>query len=75
MATAFGSTQAQSVLTLRDVNSFLISGRPIANDIFAIETGIDIIWNQSFSLGVSYNGEFGNKTYENSFKALATFKF
>jgi fibronectin-binding autotransporter adhesin len=55
--------------------SFSSSGVPIDRDAFVAETGVNYAVSSSFTVGLSYAGQFGQRTIDNAFKGHLDWSF
>ncbi|MDH4981706.1 autotransporter outer membrane beta-barrel domain-containing protein [Hyphomicrobium sp. D-2] len=67
---AFGDVALHSVHTFAaGGDDFTVAGTPIAQDAAVVEAGLDLKLTAAASAGVSYSGQFGDRTTDNSFNA------
>lgn len=72
---AFGDTTPESIHAFAGGDAFTIAGVPISKDAALIEAGLDMDITSSATLGLAYQGQFGNGTTQNGFKANLSVKF
>ncbi|MEO4044636.1 autotransporter domain-containing protein [Hoeflea sp. CAU 1731] len=66
---AFGDVDPASTSTIAGSAPFSITGAPIAEDAAVVEAGIDIEASDNFTIGASYQGQFGHGAIANGFNA------
>jgi outer membrane autotransporter protein len=73
----FGDVTPTSLLafTTSPLNTFTISGAPIARDALVTEAGLDWRIKPNVIVGVFYSGSIGNKTYDNGINGKFEVKF
>lgn len=72
---AFGDTTPLSTHTFAGSDAFAIAGVPIAKDAALVEAGLDVNLSKAASLGLSYQGQFGNGATQNGFDARLNVSF
>lgn len=66
---AFGDASPLATLAFAGSDLFTVSGVPIAKDAAVLETGLDLNLTAAATLGISYQGQFGNGASQNGFNA------
>jgi outer membrane autotransporter protein len=64
---AFGDTTPLATLAFAGGSAFSVAGVPIAEDAALIEAGFDLDITRDASLGLSYQGQFGDGATQNGF--------
>lgn len=72
---AFGSVTPISTHAFADGDAFTIAGVPIAKDAALIEAGVDLDLTEAATLGLAYQGQFGDGAMQNGFKADLSVRF
>lgn len=72
---AYGDTTPVSVMSFAGGNPFTVSGVPIATDAAVTEAGLDLHIAPQATLGVSYNGQFGGGSVDQSVRGIFTMQF
>jgi outer membrane autotransporter protein len=72
---AYGDITPVSVMSFAGGNPFTVSGVPIATDAAVTEAGIDLHVAPQATLGVSYNGQFGDGSVDQSVRGIFTMQF
>jgi subtilase-type serine protease len=72
---AYGTVNPTSTQSFAGGDSFSVEGVPIGRDAAVIEAGLDFNASKNLTLGVSYSGQIGNGTQDNSAQAKLTYKF
>jgi outer membrane autotransporter protein len=72
---AFGDVTPVSRQAFTGSDAFTIAGVPLAQDSAIIEAGLDIAISKSATLGIAYNGQFGNGNAQNGVNATLEVKF
>lgn len=73
---AYGDTIPTATLSYASGSSaFMTGGVPIARDVAVVEAGLDFTLSPTATLGISYNGQFGNHLVDQSIKADLSMKF
>jgi outer membrane autotransporter protein len=72
---AYGDITPISTVSLEGGNAFSIAGVPIAVDEAVVEAGFDLQVNVRTTIGLSYGGQFGNATTDQSVRGNLTVRF
>ncbi|MBZ9857357.1 autotransporter outer membrane beta-barrel domain-containing protein [Mesorhizobium sp. CA13] len=72
---AFGDSALQSTLAFAGGDQFTIAGVPITGDTAIIEAGLDLKMAANAILGLSYSGQFGGGSVDNSARVNLGVKF
>jgi len=72
---AYGDITPVSVMSFAGGNPFTVSGVPIATDAAVTEAGLDLHVAPQATLGVSYNGQFGDGSVDQSVRGIFTMQF
>ena len=72
---AFDDTTPLSTAAFATGSAFSVAGTPLARDAAVLEAGLDFAMTRSASLGVSYDGQFGNGAHDNGFSAKLNVAF
>jgi subtilase-type serine protease len=72
---AYGTVNPTSTQSFAGGDSFSVEGVPIGRDAAVIEAGLDFNASKNLTLGVSYSGQIGSGTQDNSAQAKLTWKF
>lgn len=73
---AFGDvSQTAALAFMGGGNAFTVAGVPVAKNAAVVEAGLDFAFKQDLTLGVSYNGQFGNGVKDHGLKANLLWKF
>jgi outer membrane autotransporter protein len=72
---AFGDTTPLSRFAFSGSDAFTIAGAPIAKDTAVLQAGVDVKLSEMATLGLSYNGEFGDGAATNGVDARLGIKF
>ncbi|MBZ9967805.1 autotransporter outer membrane beta-barrel domain-containing protein [Mesorhizobium sp. BR1-1-2] len=72
---AFGDSAPQSTLAFAGGDQFTIAGVPITGDTAIIEAGLDLKMAANAILGLSYSGQFGGGSVDNSARVNLGVKF
>jgi fibronectin-binding autotransporter adhesin len=72
---AFGDVSQTAALAFMGGNAFTVAGVPVAKNAAVVEAGLDFAVKQDLTLGVSYNGQFGNGVKDHGLKANLLWKF
>jgi uncharacterized protein with beta-barrel porin domain len=63
------------VVSFSNGNPFTVTGVPIATDAAVTEAGLDLHIAPQATLGVSYNGQFGDGSVDRSVRGIFTMQF
>ena len=55
--------------------AFSVSGIPIDRDAFVVEAGMNYAVSSSFTVGLSYAGQFGERATDNAFRGNVNLRF
>ncbi|MBV9516544.1 MAG: autotransporter outer membrane beta-barrel domain-containing protein, partial [Hyphomicrobiales bacterium] len=55
--------------------AFSVSGIPIDRDAFVFEADMNYAVNSSFTVGLSYAGQFGERATDNAFRGNVNLRF
>ncbi|WP_367624779.1 autotransporter family protein [Labrys neptuniae] len=72
---AYGDVKPTAVLALANGTVFTSAGIPIARDALVVDAGVSVAFSEAVSLGVSYNGQFGNKAADQSVRGNFVWRF
>lgn len=72
---AFGDTDPEARLAFIGGDAFTNRGLPLADDILALEAGIDVNISDTASWGFAYKGQFADDVTDNALKASLNIKF
>jgi fibronectin-binding autotransporter adhesin len=72
---AYGDITPISTVSLAEGNAFSIAGVPIAVDEAVVDAGFDLQINVRTSIGLSYGGQFGSATTDQSVRGNLTVRF
>ena len=73
---AFGDAAPFTAMRYRaGGNAFPVAGLPLISDAALIDAGLDIAVSGRTSIGISYNGQFGNRLSDQTARASLTFRF
>lgn len=72
---AIGDTAPVSTQSLTGSDAFTVTGVPIARDTALIEAGLDVDVSKAATLGIAYQGEFGNGALQSGLKADFSIRF
>jgi outer membrane autotransporter protein len=72
---AYGDITSVSVMSFAGGNPFSVSGVPIATDSALTEAGFDLHIAPQTTLGVSYNGQFGDGAIDQAVRGIFTMRF
>jgi len=71
----FGNIEPQSTFAFAGGEDFDITGVPVARDAAVVEAGLDIALSDDAGLGLSYGGQFGSGTSDQSVTGKLTIDF
>ncbi|GHE74905.1 outer membrane autotransporter barrel domain protein [Camelimonas fluminis] len=73
---AFGDVDPRSVMLFQSSNTpFSVAGAPIARSSVILEAGLDMKIAPNLAIGVSYQGQLGQKVQDHAIKANVTVNF
>lgn len=72
---AFGTLNPDTTAAFSGGTPFTVSGTPMARDTAVVGANLGLALTASTSLGVSYDGEFGNSANNNTVQARIAFAF
>ncbi|SDP04508.1 outer membrane autotransporter barrel domain-containing protein [Phyllobacterium sp. OV277] len=72
---AFGDVTPDASMAFAHGRAFSIKGLPVARDTALIEAGLDFDIGSATTIGVSYTGQFSNRSHDNALKADLTIRF
>jgi len=73
---AFGDATPLTAMRYRaGGNVFPVAGLPLISYAALIDAGLDIAISSHTNIGISYNGQFGNRPSDQTAKASLTFRF
>jgi len=72
---AFGTLNPDTTAAFSGGTPFTVSGTPVSRDTGIVGAGLGVALNASTSLGVSYDGEFGNHANNNTVQARIAVAF
>ncbi|CAN7598994.1 autotransporter domain-containing protein [Phyllobacterium sp. LjRoot231] len=72
---AYGDVTPQSRLAFAGMESFEISGLPIARDAALLEAGLNVDLTPATTFGLSYQGQIASEVQDHGFKANLTVRF
>jgi outer membrane autotransporter protein len=72
---AYGDITPVSVMSLAGGTPFTVTGIPIATDAAVTEAGFDLHLAPKATLGVSYNGQYGDGAVDQSVRGILTVQF
>jgi outer membrane autotransporter protein len=72
---AYGDITPVSVMSFAGGSPFAVTGVPIATDAAVTEAGFDLHIAPQATLGVSYNGQFGDGATDQSVRGIFTMQF
>jgi subtilase-type serine protease len=72
---AYGDITPVSVMSFAGGTPFTVTGIPIATDAAVTEAGFDLHIAPKATLGVSYNGQFGDGAVDQSVRGIFTMQF
>jgi outer membrane autotransporter protein len=73
---AYGDLVPSVFLAFQNASqSFSVAGVPIDRDTFLAEAGLDYAVTSAFKIGVSYSGQYGQRAFDNAFKAQLDVSF
>ena len=72
---AFGDVTPVSTQSFTGSDAFTIAGVSLAEDSAVIEAGLDVNLSRKATLGIAYQGQFGNANQQNSVSATFGVKF
>jgi outer membrane autotransporter protein len=72
---AFGDTTPDSALHFSGGETFNVTGVPIARDAGVAEAGLELHLTENISLGISYAGQFANRSTDQSANATLGVQF
>lgn len=72
---AYGNLKADTDLKLKGSDYFNINGAPITRDAVIAELGAEYNLTLNTTIGVNYQGQFGNKVENNAIKAGINYRF
>ncbi|MGX9394079.1 autotransporter domain-containing protein (plasmid) [Nitrobacteraceae bacterium UC4446_H13] len=72
---AFGDVTPLARVAMAGSNAFSVAGVPIAREAAMIEAGLDLALSPSATIGISYNGQFGNNSSDQSVRGKFVWAF
>lgn len=72
---AFGDTDPEARLAFIGGDAFTNRGLPLADNVLALEAGIDVDISEMASWGIAYKGQFADDVTDNALKASFDMKF
>lgn len=72
---AYGDITPASVMSFAGGNPFTVTGVPIATDSAVTEAGFDLHIAPQTTLGISYNGQFGDGAVDQAVRGVFTMRF
>jgi len=72
---AVGDRTPTSSLSFAGGSDFTVSGAPIAKDALVLDAGLEVALGERTALGVSYGGQFGQDSRDQSASVSLTFRF
>ena len=73
---AYGDLVPSVFLAFQNASqSFNVAGVPIDRDALLVEAGLDYAVTSAFKIGVSYSGQYGQRAFDNAFKAQLDVRF
>jgi outer membrane autotransporter protein len=72
---AFGDTSSEATHSFAGSQAFTVAGVPVAQDVALIEAGFDMKVNDRATVGLSYQGQFGDGSQENGVNAALHVRF
>lgn len=72
---AFEDRDPKATLAFDAGSSFTVYGVPIAQDVAIVEVGVSTAIGEAASIGVSYNGQFGDGAEDNGARATFSYRF
>lgn len=72
---AFGDTDPAATFTLSGSSPFTVTGAPLAEDALVTELGLEGAVADNVTMGVSYNGQYGDDTAVHGFNARLNMSF
>ncbi|MFD1261123.1 autotransporter family protein [Entomomonas asaccharolytica] len=72
---AFGNLKADTDLKFKGSDYFNINGAPITRDAVIAELGAEYNLSPNTTIGINYQGQFGNKLENNAIKAGINYRF
>ncbi len=72
---AFGNVTPTSTVSFAGGSAFLIEGAPIARDAAVVEFGADFALSRRATVGITYGGQYGGGTIDQSIQGNFTVKF
>ncbi|GLK84668.1 outer membrane autotransporter barrel domain-containing protein [Ancylobacter defluvii] len=72
---AFGDVVPASTLAFAGSDNFTVAGVPIAEDAAVVEAGLDVNLSEAATLGLAYQGQFGDGVTQNGFNATLSVRF
>jgi outer membrane autotransporter protein len=71
----FGTITPDTQVSFAGGNVFGISGVPIARDAAAVEAGLDVTVSDGVTVGLTYGGQFSNRTTDQSARGTIRISF
>jgi subtilase-type serine protease len=72
---AFDEVTPFSTFAFTGGSAFNIAGVPIARDAAVVDAGLEFAIAKGATVGISYNGQFGNEAADQSVRGNFTIKF
>lgn len=72
---AFGNVTSLASVAIAGSNAFSVSGVPIAREAAVIEAGLDFGLSPSATIGITYGGQFGTNTSDQSVRGKFVWAF
>ncbi|KAA0968097.1 autotransporter outer membrane beta-barrel domain-containing protein, partial [Aureimonas fodinaquatilis] len=72
---AFGDVDPNANVSFTNGGDFAVLATPIAEDAAAVELGFDMDISDKATLGISYNGQFGDGAQDHGVNAALRFQF
>ncbi|WP_336813327.1 autotransporter outer membrane beta-barrel domain-containing protein [Bosea sp. MMO-172] len=72
---AFGDTTPLATFALAGGSPFTVAGVPIAKDALVLDVGLDVAITRNATLGISYGGQYGGNTIDQSVRANFNVRF
>jgi outer membrane autotransporter protein len=71
----FGTVTPDTQVSFAGGNVFGISGVPVARDAAAVEAGLDVTVSDGVTLGLTYGGQFSNRSTDQSARGTIRIRF
>jgi subtilase-type serine protease len=71
----FGTVVPDAQVSFAGGNPFSVSGAPIARDAAAVEAGLDVTLEEGMTLGLTYGGQFSNRTTDQTARGTIRISF